>query len=96
MADTGPITVDYVAMEEAAQALRAGSKAIEEKLSELDSQLKQLQWDGQDREAYMVHKSNWDKAIVDMNQILHQIGGAVETARGGYGQAEQAGVTAWG
>ena len=30
-----------------------------------------------------------------MNQILHQIGGAVETARGGYGQAEQAGVSAW-
>ena len=51
-----PITVDYVAMEEAAAALRAGSKAIEEKLSELDSQLKKLQWDGDDREAYMAHK----------------------------------------
>lgn len=91
-----PITVDYVAMEEAAGALRAGSKAIEEKLSELDSQLKKLQWAGEDREMYGVHKKKWDDAIIDMNNILHQIGGAVETARGGYGSAEQAGVSAWG
>ena len=34
-----------------------------------------------DREAYMAHKQKWDQAIADMNQILHQIGGAVETAR---------------
>jgi hypothetical protein len=31
-----------------------------------------------------------------MNQILLQIGGAVNTARQGYGQTEQAGVQAWG
>ena len=89
------ITVDYIAMEQAAEAIRAGSKAIEQKLSDLDSQLKKLVWDGNDRDAYLAHQAKWNQAIADMNNILNQVGGAVETARGGYGNAEQSGVTAW-
>ena len=71
-------------------ALRT-APAIEERLSELESQLKQIDWGG-DHEAYGVHKQKWDQALVDMNQILHQIGGAVKTARDGYGEVEQAGA----
>jgi WXG100 family type VII secretion target len=91
-----PIAVNYAAMEEAANVLRTSSKTIEEKLSELDGQLKKIEWDGDDKSAYMAHKAKWDAAIADMNQLLHQIGGAVETARSGYGDVEQAGVNAWG
>lgn len=90
-----PIFVDYAAMEEAAQALQTASRTIEEKLSELESQLKKIEWDGQDRAAYMAHKDKWNRAVADMNQLLNQIGGAVATARGGYGDTEQAGVNAW-
>ncbi len=89
-----PIFVDYAAMEEAAQALQTASRTIEEKLSELESQLKKIEWDGQDRQAYMAHKAKWDQAVADMNQLLLQIGGAVATARSGYGDTEQAGVNA--
>jgi len=91
-----PITVDYAAMEEAAAVIKSSSKTIEDKLSELDSQLKKIEWEGGDREAYLAHKAKWDQAIADMNQILLQISGAVATARQGYGDTEQSGVNAWG
>jgi WXG100 family type VII secretion target len=90
-----PIQVDYAAMEDAAGVMRTSSKTIEDRLSELASQLQKIEWEGGDREAYLANKAKWDQAIVDMNQILHQIGGAVATARQGYGDVEQAGVNAW-
>jgi WXG100 family type VII secretion target len=90
-----PIQVDYAAMEEAASVIKTSSKHIEDKLSELDSQLKKIEWEGSDREAYLAHKAKWDQAIADMNQLLLQISGAVATARDGYGQTEQSGVGAW-
>jgi len=89
------IQVNYAAMEEAAAVIRTSSKTIQDRLSELDSRLKQIEWDGDDRIAYLAHKAKWDQAIADMNQLLHQIGGAVETARTGYGNVEQAGTKAW-
>jgi WXG100 family type VII secretion target len=90
-----PIQVDYGAMEEAAGVIRNSSKSIEDRLSELSSRLQKIEWEGGDREAYLAHKHKWDTAIADMNQILHQIGGAVDTARSGYGDVEQAGMKAW-
>jgi len=90
-----PIKVNYAAMEEAASVIKSSSKTIEDRLSELDSQLKKLAWEGQDREAYLAQKQKWDAAVADMNQILLQLGGAVATARDGYGSTEQAGVNAW-
>jgi WXG100 family type VII secretion target len=90
-----PIQVDYAAMEEAASTIKSSSKTIEDKLSELDSQLKKITWEGGDQAAYLAHKSKWDQAVADMNQILLQISGAVATARQGYGDTEQAGVNAW-
>lgn len=90
-----PITVDYAAMEDAAQVIQTASRTIEDKLSELESQLKKVQWEGGDREAYLAHKAKWNQAVADMNQILLQISGAVSTARQGYGDTEQAGVRAW-
>ena len=61
-----------------------------QKLSELDGQLKKITWEGNDRQAYLANKKKWDDAIVDMNQILAQISGAVTTAREGYGAREAA------
>jgi len=90
-----PIIVDYGAMEEAASTIQTASRTIEEKLSELDSQLKKISWEGGDREAYLAHKAKWNQAIADMNQLLAQISGAVTTAREGYGQTEQSGMNAW-
>jgi WXG100 family type VII secretion target len=89
------ITVDYAAMEEAASAIQNASRTIEDRLSELASQLNKIHWEGGDREAYLACRKKWDDAIADMNQILAQLSGAVTTAREGYGQTEQAGVQAW-
>lgn len=92
----GAIQVNYVAMEDAATAIRNASAQIEDRLSELESKLANIDWEGQDKVAYEAHKAEWKKALLEMNQILHQIGGAVQTARTGYGDVEQAGARAWG
>jgi WXG100 family type VII secretion target len=90
-----PIQVDYAAMEDAAGVIGGSSRTIEQKLEELEGQLKKIQWEGADREAYLAHKAKWNAAVADMNQLLAQIGSAVTTAREGYGQTEQAGANAW-
>jgi len=48
-----PIVVDYAALEEAASTIQTASRTIEEKLSELDGQLKKIDWEGNDRQAYL-------------------------------------------
>jgi WXG100 family type VII secretion target len=91
-----PIAVNYGAMEQAAGVIRNSSQTIESELSELGSRLDRIAWEGQDREAYLAQRQKWEQAIADMNMLLNQIGGAVETARQGYGDVERAGVNAWG
>jgi WXG100 family type VII secretion target len=90
------ITVNYAAMESAASAIQNSSRQIEERLSQLASELNKLDWDGDDRAAYMAAKAKWDQAIEAMNTLLNQIGGAVNTARQGYSDVERAGAAAWG
>jgi 6 kDa early secretory antigenic target len=90
-----PISVDYGAMEEAASQIKASSKTIEDLSSSLKSQLQKIEWEGGDREAYLMQQQKWDQALLDMNNILHQISQAVDTARTGYSDVEQSGVQAW-
>jgi len=90
------IAVDYAAMEDAAQALQGSSKTIEQMSSELKSQLAKIDWEGGDRQAYLAQQSKWDNALADINDLLNQVGTAVTTARQGYGDVEQQGVSAWG
>jgi WXG100 family type VII secretion target len=93
----GPsIAVNYAAMEQASSTITNSSKQIEERLSQLASELNKLQWEGDDRAAYMAAKAKWDQAIEAMNTLLNQIGGAVATARQGYSDVERAGANAWG
>ena len=62
---SSPITVDYAAMEEAASVIKSSSKTIEDKLSELDSQLKKINWEGGDREAYLAQKHGLSTVVVE-------------------------------
>ena len=90
------IAVDYAAMEDAARALQSSSSTIENLSSELKSQLARIDWEGSDHQAYLAQQDKWDKALAEINDLLNQVGGAVNTAREGYGGVEQQGVQAWG
>jgi WXG100 family type VII secretion target len=92
----GPrIAVNYVAMEEAAAQIKSSSKSIEDISNQLKQQLQKIDWEGADQQAYDAQMVKWNQALADMNAILHQISGAVETARQGYGDVEDAGVRSW-
>lgn len=90
------IKVDYAALENASAQIKGIAGGIESKLGDLKGRLQQITWDGSDAEAYRVHQAKWDQAINDMNQVLAQIGAAVETARGNYQQTESANAGMWG
>lgn len=89
------IAVDYGAMEDAARALQSSSRTIENLSSELKSQLAKIDWEGSDRQAYLAQQQKWDNALAEINDLLNQVGGAVTTAREGYGTVESQGVSAW-
>lgn len=89
------IAVDYGAMEDAARALQSSSSTITNLSDELKSQLAKIDWEGSDQQAYNAQKLKWDNAMAEINDLLNQVGGAVNTARQGYGDVEQQGVNAW-
>jgi len=89
------IAVDYGAMEDAARALQSSSSTITNLSEELKRQLSRIDWAGSDKEAYAAQQQKWDNAMAEINDLLNQVGGAVNTAREGYGQTEQQGVQAW-
>lgn len=92
----GPrIAVNYMAMEEAASQIKSSSKAIENLSDQLKQQLQKIDWEGTDEQAYRAQEAKWNAALADMNNILLQISGAVDTARQGYTDVETQGTAAW-
>jgi 6 kDa early secretory antigenic target len=90
------VKVDYAVLESATQQITSISKSIDEKLDNLRSMLQKLQWDGQDRAAYETHQASWDAALMDINKILNDIGGAVGVAKENYVSTEANNATLWG
>jgi WXG100 family type VII secretion target len=89
------IAVDYGAMEDAARALQSSSSTITNLSDELKRQLSRIDWEGSDQQAYNAQMAKWESALMEINDLLNQVGGAVTTARQGYGDVEQQGVNAW-
>jgi WXG100 family type VII secretion target len=97
MTDMGmPISVSYGALQEASSVIRSSSNSIGDRMEQLTSELRKLQWDGDDRRAYDDVERRIKQSIEAMNQILMQISQAVETAKMGYEATERAGAQAWG
>jgi len=68
------ITVHYSGVDNAGEALAAGTKAIQQVLEELDQQISTVrsQWYGSSSEAYSQRQQQWNQATDDMNQRLNQ------------------------
>jgi WXG100 family type VII secretion target len=90
------IQVNYGALENAAGVIRSSSNSIQQRMEQLTSELRRLEWGGDDRVAYDQVELRIKQAIEAMNQILNQLGQAVNTAREAYLSTERAGAQAWG
>lgn len=89
------VKVDYAVLESSTQQITTISKTIDEKLDTLRQMLSKLQWDGEDRQAYEQHQTQWDNAVRDINQILNDIGKAVGVAKENYVTTEMSNSKLW-
>lgn len=92
------VLVTFAALAEAAQRIQQTSSSLNQKLSDLENQLKPVvsSWTGQASENYQVQQQKWNQAQTDLTNVLQAIGKAVEAAHDAYTQTEQTNAGAWG
>jgi len=68
----------------------AAYNSLSTTVNTLDSQLRASlsSWDGQARDAYLVAKATWDKAIADMGMVIQGLSSVIGTAHANYTSAE--------
>lgn len=88
------IRVDHAALSQASQDLLTAAKNIDNRLNTLENDLRPLQsnWSGSAKDAYHQAKTQWDRAIEEMIQLLQQVSGAVEQSNTEYRQADLRGA----
>lgn len=93
----GQLKVSFGALETAAADIQGSASQIQGRLDQLDRELAPLRsdWTGSASEAYQVAKAKWSQAITDMQQLLAQIGSAVQQSNSEYQTAERANQARW-
>ncbi|WP_104108232.1 WXG100 family type VII secretion target [Nocardioides sp. 616] len=88
------IRVNHGILEQAAADLKTYAGKIDNRLNDLEGQLKPLQsdWTGSAKESYHVAKTQWDKAIAEMIQLLEQVSVAVGESNTEYKNADARGA----
>jgi WXG100 family type VII secretion target len=89
------VQVTYAELEHAQKRMQEISLSIDSKLDTLRARLEAMDWSGKDREAYNIHKAEWDRAIKDLNALLNEIGAAVGIAKDNYLTTELDNVSTW-
>lgn len=84
------ISVNYAALQVAADDIRSTTDQVNGILEQLKSDLAPLvnTWEGEAQSAYQQKQSQWDQAAEDMNRVLASIGTAVNDALGRYQAGE--------
>jgi early secretory antigenic target protein ESAT-6 len=93
----GEMKVNFGALDAAAADIQGSANQIRARLDQLDRELAPLRsdWTGAASEAYQVAKTEWTRAITDMQQLLQQVGTAVTTSNSEYQAAERANQGRW-
>lgn len=94
----GDFKANFGAIDTAAMDIANSGRQIQGRLDELDRSLAPLRsdWTGAASEAYQASKAQWTKAIVDMNQLLEQIGRSVGQSGSSYQDTEKSNVNHFG
>jgi early secretory antigenic target protein ESAT-6 len=93
----GEFKVQFGALDAAAADVQGSANQVQGRLDQLDAELAPLRsdWTGAASEAYQHAKSEWTKAIGDMQLLLTQIGSAVSTSNTEYRSAERLNQARW-
>ncbi|WP_100448209.1 WXG100 family type VII secretion target [Glycomyces xiaoerkulensis] len=75
-----PISMTYAEMESAHKRIIDDQGSINDTLEELATKLDNLEWVGDDLEAYTAKREEWNQSIGRINEILGMVGKAVENA----------------
>ena len=89
------IKVSFEQLSTAQTQITSISGEIQEKLGDLKRMLGNLDWEGEDREAYNEHQADWDSAMEEINELLGDIGRAVGTAGSNYQETQAASKNVW-
>ena len=94
----GLIKVGFAQIAEASSNIATTQKSVDQLLDDLKSRLQSIRqsYEGEARAAWEQTQQQWDTAAADLNQVLAQIGTAVQQAGENYQQAEKANVSRWG
>jgi uncharacterized protein YukE len=73
------------------------TRALLDQLEDLDTMARNdlANWDAAAREAYAVHKANWDKAAAEMPEALGRAESALTEISGGYLKVEHYAQGMW-
>ncbi|SDE42352.1 WXG100 family type VII secretion target [Glycomyces harbinensis] len=87
---SGQIKLDYATMEESSQRIHTDAQSINDALADLASKLDALEWEDAAAEAYQAQRTEWDQSLAKLNELLVQIGTAVDNAKIRYQEVEAA------
>lgn len=91
------IRVNHAGLDQAANDLASGVKAIDNRLNQLEQELAPLKsdWTGNAQGAYQQAKGKWDTAINEMKQLLAETSTTVQQSNADYQAADKRGAAAF-
>ena len=86
---------DPAALDQLQANLRLAYRGVEDETNDLEKSLeaKLGEWDGEAKQAYWDAKAQWERAISELNDVLSQLGVAVENIKTNYTDTERSNTT---
>ena len=91
------LRVNHAGLDQAAEDLYNGVKAIDDRMNRLEGELAPLRsdWTGSAQQAYTTAKAKWDGAIQEMRDLLADTSAQVHQSNAEYKAADQRGAAAF-
>ncbi|WP_432833898.1 WXG100 family type VII secretion target [Dactylosporangium sp. CA-092794] len=85
------LVVDFGALEHASHSIQSALNTLHSRLDEVSQLGKRLTagWQGDARDAYAIRQANWERAGVDLAQVLRDIKVGVDESMRRYLETEQ-------
>ena len=92
------LRVNHAGLDQAAEDLYNGVKAIDDRMNRLEGELAPLRsdWTGSAQQAYTTAKAKWDAAILEMKDLLDQTSQTVQQSNAEYMAADRRGAASFG
>lgn len=94
MSNLDGLRVQHSALDQAASDMQQTVKDIDDRMNRLESELEPLrsQWAGQAQTAYVQAKATWDRAIMEMRDLLDQSHRTVQQSNAEYQAVDRRGA----